>query len=93
MTSESTLCVQCPQCRGTGEIPLPFHLKETLIYLREHGVRSTSQLHRALTPKAAGTSGMCNRLSALRELGLVEVAWADGKKNFWRATEGEGATP
>jgi len=65
----------CPKCDGTGKIPLPEPLLETLTFVRaaKNGGVTASEAHAGLYPESImGITAFNNRLEELRSIGLVE---------------------
>ena len=65
-----TLTVQCTKCHGEGRTPLPTHLADTLALIPKRGDVNVRDLCRRMA--SVGRTAMCNRLSELFALGLVE---------------------
>lgn len=69
-------CVQCPRCKGSGELLLTDHsqvLAETLRLVRRQGEVTADEVAAALDPNGTrGVTAFCNRLEALREFGFVD---------------------
>lgn len=69
----------CPDCQGKGRIPLPDHLKETLLRFPITGYRVAAQMQQYFP--AITVNGISNRLQDLFNLGLL-TRERSGK--FWR---------
>jgi translation initiation factor 2 beta subunit (eIF-2beta)/eIF-5 len=65
-----TTVIKCSRCCGQGKIPMPMHLVETLLVVKENngGVAETI---RFLLNKNFTTNAVNNRLEKLRALGFV----------------------
>lgn len=78
--------VKCPECGGSGFVPLPSRLSRVLRYLRASGPQTTVQIFDALKetePDKIGITAVNNRLYALEEFGLVERVGKDARAFIW----------
>lgn len=88
------LAIQCSQCDGRGEIPLPEALSDVLHIVKNHargiscGVRAAEVLAICADRKRVKISAINNRLVKLESLGLVSRE-KHGKEFLWSPAFGE----
>lgn len=68
-----TATLTCPQCHGSGHVPLPNHLAELLPIVKKIPDATIEKIHEAHPRKDEVTEGaIANRMADLLTLGLVE---------------------
>jgi hypothetical protein len=73
--------IDCPKCKGTGEIPLPDGLAATLKHVPWHYEICAERVHEKLG-EHVGLTAINNRLARLLDLGFVNVR-RDGKTLYF----------
>lgn len=76
--------IKCPKCDGAGTIEMPFHLRETMDYLQQHGPCTTREIYEAIG-EGIKVTAMNNRMIVLESLGLVFRLRRKGKIYVWQA--------
>lgn len=80
--------IQCPQCKGHGEIPLPLILSEVLHIVQRHSKRGSitvEQVYAELKQPGIGTTAINNRMTALERAGFVRRSGKIGKCWQWKS--------
>ena len=82
LTMDVELTVPCPHCGGTSRRKLFPMEVQTLNAMRSSWTTTEDILARIKSP--VSPTALCNRLIALRKLGLVESRPMTGRRNEWR---------
>ena len=83
--------IQCPQCLGHGEIPMPDGLADVLDIVRQHmkgvdnGVKSDEVQAICKDSKTVKLTAINNRLTHLERLGFIKRISKEGKWWRWEA--------
>lgn len=77
--------IQCLQCIGHGEIPMPLILWQSLQIIRKRPGITTGEIYDKLNKPGVGMTAICNRVRSLERNGFVERDGKRGKNWLWKA--------